>query len=359
VSAIHQFVPMLHHGDAVGRHTFRLREVLVARGIDSRIYVELTDPETAGETQPYLVYEQQAAAGDILLYQFATASGIATWLTNRPETLVVNYHNVTPAELYAPWNNLMARHQVRARAQLRQLAPRASLGIAVSAFNEAELKEAGYARTAVVPPAALLPSTTTPPAAATQSDPAMTASRAGARWLMIGRMAPNKAIELGIMALLVARSHHDPGATLEVVGPSVVPDYTAALRRYSEELGLRGAVTFRGAVTDAEVAASMARSDVLVLSSLHEGFGVPILEAMGAGLPVVANRTGALPEVVGEAGLLVDATNPYELAGAVAAVLSDRSQRERLVQAGARQVASLDLGTAGDRAVDLVASLQS
>ena len=176
---------------------------------------------------------------------------------------------------------------------------------------------------------------------------------------MIGRMAPNKAIELGIMALLVARSHHDPDATLEVVGPSVLSDYTAALRRYSEELGLGGAVRFRGAVTDAEVAASMARSDVLVLASQHEGFGVPVLEAMRVGLPVVANRTGALPEVVGEAGVLVDASNPYEVAGAVAALLSDRSRRERLVLAGERQVASLDLGTAGDRTVDLVESLRS
>jgi glycosyltransferase involved in cell wall biosynthesis len=172
-------------------------------------------------------------------------------------------------------------------------------------------------------------------------------------------MAPNKAIELGIMALLVARSHHDPAATLEVVGRTVVPGYTAALRRYSDELGLRGAVTFRGAVSDAEVAASLARSDVLVVSSQHEGFGVPVLEAMRAGLPVVANRAGALPEIVGDAGVLVDAANPYELAAAVAAVLGDRSRRERLVQAGARQVETLDLGTAGDRAVDLVAPLRS
>lgn len=353
MSAIHQFVPMLHHGDAVGRHTFRLREVLASRGIDSQIYVELTDPETAGETQPYQAYEQRAAEGDVLLYQLATASGIAPWLMGRPETLVVNYHNVTPPEPYAPWNHLMAGHQIRARAQVRQLAPRTALGIAVSAYNETELKETGYARTAVVPPAAMLPH-----GAATQPAPSR-ASRSGSRWLMVGRMAPNKAIELGIMALLVARAHHDPGATLEVVGRTVVPGYTAALRRYSDELGLRGAVTFRGAVSDEEVAASMARSDVLVVSSQHEGFGVPALEAMCRELPVVANRAGALPEIVGDAGVLVDATNPYELAEAVGAVLGDRSRRERLVQAGARQVASLDLGTAGDRTVDLVAPLRS
>jgi glycosyltransferase involved in cell wall biosynthesis len=172
-------------------------------------------------------------------------------------------------------------------------------------------------------------------------------------------MAPNKAIELGIMALLVARSHHDPRATLEVVGRTVVPEYTSALHRYSAELGLRSAVTFRGAVRDDDVSASMARSDVLVVSSQHEGFGVPALEAMSIGLPVVANRAGALPETVGDAGMLVDARNPYEVAGAVAALVGDRTRREHLVQAGARQVASLDLGTAADRTADLVAPLRS
>ncbi len=61
----------------------------------------------------------------------------------RPEPLVVNYHNVTPPEYYAPWDNGMARHQLLAQTQLRQLAPRAALGLAVSSFNEAELQQAG------------------------------------------------------------------------------------------------------------------------------------------------------------------------------------------------------------------------
>ena len=79
----------------------------------------------------------------MLVYQFATASALAPWLRGRPETLVVNYHNVTPPELYAPWDNAMARHQLLAQTQLRQLAPRSALGLAVSAFNEAELRDGG------------------------------------------------------------------------------------------------------------------------------------------------------------------------------------------------------------------------
>ncbi len=349
MNGVHQFVPMLHRSDAVGRHTRRLRDVMVERGIPSQIYVEMTDSETASETRPFARYADDAEAGDVLLYQFATTSAIAHWLRARPETLVVNYHNVTPPEFYAPWNNGMARHQLLAQTQLRELAPRAALGVAVSAFNEAELRQAGFARTAVVPPAAIV---TAAPVARGAG-----ATGAGARWVSVGRLAPNKAIELAVMALLVTRARQDPGATLDVVGRPVVPSYTAALHRFVAELGLQGAVRFAGSVSDDALVEVMTGSDVLVVTSGHEGFGVPVLEAMTLGLPVVANGAGALPEVVGDAGVLVDARDPYAVADAVARVLGDAALRANLADAAGRRIAALDLAGAAGRAVDLVTSL--
>jgi L-malate glycosyltransferase len=361
VSAVHQFVPMLHRADAVGRHTLRLREVMVARGIRSHIYVDRADVDTASETRHYADYAQEAERGDVLVYQFATASAVAPWLAGRPETLVVNYHNVTPPEYYAPWDNGMARHQLLAQQQLRQLGPRAALGLAVSAFNEAELREAGYRRTAVVPPAAIVPtgSGVTSGPNPEPGTPVRAGTRRGARWVGVGRLAPNKSIELAVMALLVTRAHHDPEATLQVVGRPVVPSYTDALHRSVDEMGLHGAVTFTGALSDAALVDAMARADVLVVTSQHEGFGVPVLEAMSLGLPVVASRAGALPEVVGDAGLLVDACDPWELSGAVARVRADTGLRASLAAAGSRRLAALDLPTAASRAVDLVVALGS
>ena len=342
---IHQFVPMLHRGDAVGRHTLRLRDVMAARGIRSQIYVEMDDPDTASETRPFARYADEAEQGDVLVYQFATASAIASCLQERSEPLVVNYHNVTPPEFYAPWDNGMARHQLRAQLELRALAPRTALGLAVSAFNEAELRAAGFGTTAVVPPAAIVPT-----GAVTVTGDRCTSAppRPGARWISVGRLAPNKAIEYAAMALLVTREHHDPAATLEVVGRPVVPAYTEALHRFVDEIGLHDAVTFRGAAERRRAGrAAWPRSDVLVLTSQHEGFGVPVIEAMTLGLPVVANRVGALPEVVGDGGLLVDATDPYALAGAVAGVLGESGLKEKLAGAARRRVGALDLSSAG------------
>ena len=173
--------------------------------------------------------------GDVLLYQFATASAIAPWLAARRETLVVNYHNVTPPEYYAAWNNAMARHQLRALDERANLAPRTSLGIAVSAFNEAELRTAGYAHTAVVPPRP--PSRRRPAPAAPVQLPALRAAAPPAGSALVASR-PNKGIELALMALLVTRIHHDPEATLQVVGRPVVPAYSRALGRFVDELGI-------------------------------------------------------------------------------------------------------------------------
>ena len=108
VSGIHHFVPVLHRGDAVGRHTLRLREASRKRGFRSEIFVDTVDDETADETLPVLSYPERAEPGDVVVYQFATASAMAPWLAGRSDTLVVNYHNVTPPELMAPWDNHLA-----------------------------------------------------------------------------------------------------------------------------------------------------------------------------------------------------------------------------------------------------------
>jgi glycosyltransferase involved in cell wall biosynthesis len=233
---------MLHRYDAVGEHTRAVRDLLVAGGTTSRIYTELTDPDTAAETRPYRRYEDDAEAGDILVYQFATESSMAGWLVQRPEPLVLNYHSVTPPEYFAPWNNGIARLQVETLAELAMLAPRAHLGVAVSRFDEAELIEAGCSSTVVIPVANIA----APPP---EPDPATLVRLAAEdrrhgqgpttapRWLSVGRLAPNKGHHQTVAALFVARATDWPGAHLTVIGAPSEPAYPRALRPYVAVLG--------------------------------------------------------------------------------------------------------------------------
>jgi glycosyltransferase involved in cell wall biosynthesis len=355
VSAIHHFVPVLHRGDAVGRHTLRLREATRARGIASEVFVDTVDPDTADETLPVLSYPERAQPDDVAVYQFATASAMASWLVARPETLVVNYHNITPPELMAPWDNHLALGQLQAQADLRALAPRTALAVADSAYNETHLVEAGFASTAVIAPSAALAVSDVAPAATSSG----TGTDRGARWLAVGRVSPNKALEHTIAAFAVTRAHHDPHATLTIVGKPATDSYVRALHRYVADLGLSGAVTFTGHAGDEAVAAAYANADVLVVTSEHEGFGVPVVEAMAAGLPVVAFDRGALPEVLGDAGVLVSDKNPYTLASSIHALVGDGRRRAALANAGRERLAALDLDTAADRFIALVCALDA
>jgi len=349
VSAIHHFVPVLHRGDAVGRHTLRLRQATRVRGITSEIFVDTIDPETEDETVPVLDYPDRARPDDVAVYQFATASAMAPWLAGRAETLVVNYHNITPPELMAPWDNHLALGQLHAQADLRVLAPRTALAVADSAYNESHLVEAGFARTAVIAPSAALDAPHAP-----SSD---RGARAGTRWLAVGRVSPNKALEHTVAALAVARAHGDADATLTVVGKPATDSYVRALHRYVADLGLSDAVTFTGHAGDDAVAAAYAGADVLVVTSEHEGFGVPVVEAMAAGLPVVAFDRGALPEVLGDAGVLVADKDPYALAASIHTLVGDGPRRAALAEAGRRRLARLELDTAADRFVSLLCAL--
>jgi L-malate glycosyltransferase len=361
VSGIHHFVPVLHRGDAVGRHTLRLRQATRARGFHSEIFVDNVDDDTAGETVPVLSYADMAQPGDVVVYQFATASAMAPWLAGRSEVLVVNYHNVTPPELMAPWDNHLALGQLRAQGDLRLLAPRTALAVADSAYNEAHLATAGFAATAVISPSAALettPTITTGSAAdtGTVGGPDVV-SRRGAHWLAVGRVSPNKALEATVAALAVARAHGDPDARLQLVGKPATDSYVAALHRYVADLGLADAVQFAGHASDATVEAAYADADVLVVTSEHEGFCVPVVEAMAAGVPVVAFDQGAVPEVLGGAGVLVSDKDPYALAAAIAGLLRDGPRRHDLIAAGRQRLAELDLHAAADRFVDLLVPL--
>jgi len=365
MSAIHQFVPMLHLGDAVGRHAVAVRDELRRRGLDSDIFVEVVDPDTVAQSRMALEYLDAAVSTDVLCYQFATASELAPAFAAGSGRLVLDYHNVTPPELFAEWDNGLARHQVKAIGQLALLCGRAVLGVADSEWNRGDLVAHGCPVTAVVPPVVELATgrrsaaahPTSPSGSTSPPGPDRTGSDGtGARWLAVGRIAPSKALEDSIAALLSYRARYDPAAELEVIGRSALPSYERALHGYVADLGLTGAVRFTGSVDDETLSVAYAGADALVVTSDHEGFCLPLVEAMSYGLPVVAYRQGAVPEVLGAAGVLLSTKDANSIADALYSVLEE-TERRRLAEAGYARLAELDLGSAATRLADLLVSV--
>jgi glycosyltransferase involved in cell wall biosynthesis len=231
---VHQVVPTLATGDAVGGHTLRLRDLLRGAGVESEIFTDDLDPRLAHEARPLADLPAPAGGASALIYQCSIGNGVVDRLLDRDEPLVVNYHNLTPAAQLLRWAPDMAHLVSWGRHQLRALARRAVLGIGDSQFNSAELVEAGFDAVATAPVLLDLPCDAVVPDRPLD----------GRRWLFVGRIVPNKAQHDLVAALAWYRAVHDPAATLRLVGGDASAAYRSALDQLVADLQVGDAVTF-------------------------------------------------------------------------------------------------------------------
>ena len=344
---IHQFLPTFERG-AVGNHSLLARDVLRAAGHTSEIYAAEVKGDL-GEERPFLLRDYRGGA-DVLVYQMAIGSVTADLVLARREPLVVNYHNQTPVKFLAGWEPVSSYGVAWGQQQLHDLATRSSLGIAVSHYNEEDLVEAGFPKTVVVPFLIDMTSLDVEP------DPSIE-KRDATTWLFVGRFAPNKCQHDVIKAFAAYRRFHDADARLVLIGGGMDGRYAHALVRVVDQLGLEDAVHFPGSVSPEQLAAYYRTSDALVVMSEHEGFCVPLVEAMHHRLPVIAYAEAAVPETVGEAGLVLSTKDPVTVAAAAARVATDDALRAELIERGVRRAQAFDITRTGPAFVDAVASV--
>lgn len=342
---IDQVVHVLAARDAIGTHVLHVRDLLRQAGYLSDVFAGQAQPEVEAEARP--LEELPPVARGWLLFHHSTGAAVADLVARRPEPLLLDYHNVTPASLVAPWVPWLRAELELGTEQLGTLAPRALLGIGHSHYSERELKEAGCARTAVVAP--LVDLTATSAAADPEVLAALLGRRrteGGADWLFVGRVSPHKAQHDLVKAFACYRRCYDQGARLHLVGGPLGEDYPRALARFCHRLGVADAVDIAGSVPPGTLAAYYASADVFVCASDHEGFCVPLVEAMHAGVPVVAYDAAAVGETVGTGGIVLDDKSPMSIATAVHRSVSDPVTRAALVRAGRRRASAFSLPAA-------------
>jgi L-malate glycosyltransferase len=341
---IDQYVPGFAKHDAIGNHSLRIRSLLRQAGFDSDIYGEWIDPRVAKEARPYR--EARPQPGDVALYHASTHSSIVDWLADqagRGVSVVSDYHNITPSSYFRRWEPAAADSMDLARAELDVLAPLVPLAMADSQFNEKELVAAGYARTATAHILVDLEEYHLPPDGRTLDRLRRQKAQGGANWLFVGRIAPNKCQHDIIGAFAAYRRVFDPAARLTLVGGATAVRYLRALEQLTQTLELGESVTIADNVAFPDLLAYFAAADVFVCLSEHEGFCVPVLEAMELGVPVVAFDAAAVPETLAGSGVLLGDKDPWVVASAVAGLLAEPDRRTQLVAAARDRASELSL----------------
>lgn len=313
---VHQVAAGAAPRDAITHHMLEARGVLRALGLRSEIFAEgdHIHPALRADVRPASDWERVARAGDAAILHYSIASSAFTHVMDHCDRCALHYHNITPARLLWRFAPRVALECAIGRRRLVELAGRVRAVGACSQYNARELEDLGFAEPEVLgvmrqepPQVPRLPRRPEGPA----------------RLLFVGRGIPNKAQHHLIMA---SAALDDAGLDheMQLVGAwDAAPAYEDHCRALAGALGVERNIDFAGSVSEGELGHRYAEADLFLCLSDHEGFCVPLLEAMAASLPIVAFASSAIPETLGDAGLLLDDKAPSLVAEAIVEVLGN------------------------------------
>lgn len=330
---VNQWVPAAHRGDAIGDSARSMRRMLRQLGHESEIYALTVDDDLKGDVLPFS--DPAAGLGHLTLFHFALPSPMTEAFARLRGGRVLQYHNVTPASFFAPYDPVLFRLASLARAELATLVGRVDLALGVSQYNRDELDALGFSPTGVLP-LAVDTSRVTRADARPAIDKML--DDEFVNFLFVGRVAPNKKIEDHLRLAEHYKRYVDAFYRFIFVGRyDVVPRYYAMVRALMTDYRLlHERFIFTGPVSDEELAVYYRHAAVYISLSEHEGFCAPLLEAMAADVPILAYSAAAVPETLGGAGVQF-APKDLEYAAELAGVLAFDDDVRRSVIAGQRR----------------------
>lgn len=297
---VHQWVPAAHEGDAIGDSARRMRDLLRRRGFESEIFALTIDESLRHDVRPFS--DPAASQGDVTILHFALPSPMTAAFMQLRGKRVLQYHNITPAHFFAPYDPQLFRLAVLGRRELAALVGRVDLALADTAYNRSELDALGFRPTDVLPvavdPARLATAPRRPALEALLNDGL-------ANILFVGRIAPNKRIEDHLRLAEHYKRYVDSYYRFIFVGRyDAVPRYYLQIRALMDEFAPPpNRFLFTGPVPEADLATYYRMASAYVSLSEHEGFCVPLVEAMAADVPILAYAAAAVPETLGGAGV--------------------------------------------------------
>jgi glycosyltransferase involved in cell wall biosynthesis len=336
---IHQVLVSASPGDAITNMAMAIRRVLRRVG-PSEIYARHVADSLLGDVHPLTQYRAHHARNILLFHASIGEPAVHSFIMERPEPVVLVYHNVTPPEYFEPFSPTFAELLALGRHEVEALRPRVVCAIAASHYNARELEGMGYRDVRVVPPAINLrhlvdvePQPLTMDHLATFDGPLL---------VCVAQLMPHKRPDFLVEMMHIAETYLGMRGFLMLVGHHRLERYARAIKEQVRELNL-ASVHVVGGVDDADLVAMFRSARAVVTASEHEGFCLPLIEAMTFDKPVVARACAAIPETVGDAALLLPPGNgPTLFAEAVTELLGKPKLEAELIRRGRERVVELE-----------------
>lgn len=323
-----QLLPTLAYGDGVGNDTLAIDKILKELHYPTKIYAENIDSRLEKGLAEQADNLPELSEKDVVIYHFSTGSKLNGLLHRIPAKKIMIYHNITPAHFFEPYSDEVVRTCEAGRMELSNLKGSIDYCIADSDYNKQELVEIGYQC-----------KIDTLPILVPFSDYERIPSKKVLKqfkddWVnivFVGRVVPNKKQEDIIKTFYYYKNYINRNSRLFLVGSyNVIEEYYDRLDRYVKELQLQD-VFFTGHTKFEEILAYYHLADVFISMSEHEGFCIPLLEAMYFKVPIVAYAYTGVKETLAYSGLKLEEKDCKIAAEMIHLLISDSKLRKQVV----------------------------
>jgi glycosyltransferase involved in cell wall biosynthesis len=327
---VHQILATFNSNDAICNEALLIRDYFRSRGFSSEIFVDALLPEFEKTFQIQKFKKYRPSRPDILIYHYSVHDRIAARMRHYPVQWILRYHNITPASFFSRWDRHMSDMLIAGREMLTRVKEGFVHHIAASPFNREDLINAGYSKDISVLPLIYPLGTDSP-----EDDPEWTERLSDGRKniIFVGRIAPNKKHDDLIRLFYFYIRFIDPKARLVMPGGHNHENYgySSYLFGLIDSLNLRDSVFLPGKIDDRKLVSVYRTARIFVSMSEHEGFCVPIVEAMRFHIPILAYESSAIPYTLENGGVLVRDKNFPILAGIMRNVMEHEELRKRII----------------------------
>ena len=328
-----QLLPTLSFGDAIGNDTIALKGVISEMGYSTDIYAENIDKRLPGGLAKKVDKLRDLKKDDVLIYHKSTGTDLTFKLEKYKCRRIMVYHNITPAEFFRSYSVPATQLTELGYKGVEFLRDKVDYVLAVSAYNKSELLKMGYTCPIDIRPILIKfdDYRQAPDEAVIKKY-----SDGKKNIIFVGRIAPNKKQE-NVIRAFYSYKKLNPESRLILVGSARgMENYRDRLAKYARALGIGDDVVFPGHIKFSEILAYYHLADAFVCMSEHEGFCVPLVEAMFFDVPIIAYDTSAISDTLGGSGVLLDSNDPVYAAAVMDRVLTDDKLRESII-AGQRR----------------------
>jgi glycosyltransferase involved in cell wall biosynthesis len=337
---IHQFMTGFMYGDALGNQAHRMRELLRGWGYRSQVFAQFRDRRLKGPGKDYRRYLGDPSNWGI--FHYSVGSPLTDFVSQLPDRIIPYYHNVTPASFLRGYNEAMADQLEQGRQDLA-LFKDAPFALAGSEYNRQEMLEMGFRRVGILPYYINFDSLRASAESPAGREVVARYDDGVINLLFVGRLVPNKRQDDLIRAFSAYHRLVNPHSRLILVGSDAnAPGYRLELESLAAALGLENHVHLTGSVGPREgFGGYYEAADLFLCLSEHEGFCIPLVEAMAFDLPVIAYRSTGVPNALAGAGALISAKRYDLIAELIDVLVRDGAVRNRLLEGQRRRLKDL------------------